>query len=236
MPNISFDEFKALATRDGLTWQQRVDDPTDVRAGKIGHIVADIYRTIPRLGSGPACVVDIGPGCGPMPLALIEAHRRHGHHMVMLDSAEMLAHLPDGPSMTKIAGRFPDIFGELKNLVANSDVVIAYGMLHYVFEHDNVWAFLDRALALLAPGGYLMIGDVPCWSRRKRKWAAEGKTLPALDIRDGEIWPGGLSDAVIFGLMSRATESGFDAFLLPQPAELPMSGWRVDLLFQRPTL
>jgi len=34
--------------------------------------------------------------------------------------------------------------------------------------------------------------------------------------------------------MGRAAESGFDPYLLPHPDDLPMAGWRVDLLFRRP--
>ena len=40
--------------------------------------------------------------------------------------------------------------------------------------------------------------------------------------------------AVIFGLLDRATEAGFDAYLLPQADSLPMARRRVDLLFRRP--
>jgi hypothetical protein len=234
MPNISFDDFRELATRPGLKTNQRVDDPTDIRVGKHDRIFADIVGKLPVLAGRDRVVVEIGPGCGPLAFALIDLSGDRGHRLWLVDSAEMLAHLPDPPFVTKAAGRFPGVFREISSLVGKADAVLAYGMLHYVFEHDNIWAFLDRGLALLAPGGCLLLGDVPNWSRRKRMLSAQGQAFPSFEPRAGEIWPGGLTDSVLFGLMGRAAESGFDPFLLPQPDDLPMAGWRVDLLFRRP--
>jgi hypothetical protein len=234
MPNISFEDFRTLASRDGLTANERIDDPFDVRAGSTDAILADIIQKLPKLTSRDGIVVDIGPGCGPLPHALIAHCGQQGHQLWLIDSAEMLAHLPNVPYVQKIAGKFPEGFGKLGSLIGKADLVLAYSMLHYVFEHDNVWAFLDRALALLAASGCLLLGDVPSWSKRKRMLAAEGQRFAPLEIRGDEVWPGGLTDAVIFGLLGRATEAGFDAYLLPQPDSLPMARRRVDLLFRRP--
>ncbi len=235
MPNLSFEQFRELTTRDGLEPNERIDDPFDTRTGKIDAIFADIQAKLPRLGDRARRVVDIGPGCGAMPAALAAHCERHGHRLWLVDSAEMLKYTPDAPHIIKVPGKFPDVFDLLRPLIGNADAVLAYSMLHYVFEHDNVWEFLDRALVLLAPGGRLLLGDVPSWSKRKRMVRARhGESSPALEVRDGEVWPGGLTDGVLFGLMARATESGFDAYLLPQPPDLPMAERRVDLLFERP--
>lgn len=234
MPNITFDDFRMLASRDGLTPNERIDDPLNERAGKSRAIFADILAKLPALGDRDRNIVDIGPGCGEMP-SLLAAHCcRQGHRLWLIDSPEMLAHTADSAGLTKIAGRFPDNFGDLGPLIGKADAVLAYSIIHYVFEHDNVWEFLDRALALLAPGGRLLLGDVPSWSKRKRMLTADGQTFPSLEVRSGEIWPGGLTDAVLFGLLGRACESGFDAYLVPQPPGLPWPERRVDLLFERP--
>jgi len=234
MPNITFDDFRKLATRPGLKSNERIDDPHGVRAGKEERITADIVSKLPALSRRNATVIDIGPGCTAVALSLMATYKEQGHRAWLIDSPEMLAHLPDQPQVTKLAGKFPDVFGALSALIGKADAIIAYSLLHYVFEHDNVWEFLDRALALLAPGGALLIDDVPNWSKRKRMLAAEGQSFPLFEPRADEVWPGGLSDAVLFGLMGRAGESGFDPYLLPQPNDLPMAGWRVDLLFRRP--
>jgi cyclopropane fatty-acyl-phospholipid synthase-like methyltransferase len=235
VPNITFEQFRELARRDGLDPNERIDDPLDTRAGKIDAITADIRAKLPRLDDRARLVVDIGPGCGAMPAALAAHCERHEHLLWLVDSPEMLAHTADMPHITKVPGKFPEVFDRLRPLVGGVDAVLAYSMLHYVFEHDNVWEFLDRALALLAPGGRLLLGDVPSRSKRKRMATARhGQSSPPLEARAGEVWPGGLTDGVLFGLMAFATESGFDAYLLPQPPELPMAERRIDLLFERP--
>jgi hypothetical protein len=235
MPNLSFEQFRELATRDGLQPHERIDDPHDIRTVKTGEMLADIILKLPQLGQRGRRIVDVGPGCGPIAVALSAHCERQGHQLWLVDSVEMLAHTRDAPHIVKVPGRFPGVFGPMHSLIAGADAVLAYSMLHYVFEDDNVWEFLDRALALLAPGGRLLLGDVPSWSKRKRiATARHGQTFPTLEVRDGEVWPGGLTDGVLFGLMARATESGFDAYLLPQPPDLPMAERRVDLLFERP--
>jgi cyclopropane fatty-acyl-phospholipid synthase-like methyltransferase len=231
MPNIRFDDFKDLANREGLSASERIDDPFDVRAGKGEDIFADIRRKLPHLNGKTVTVLDVGTGCGPIALLLIELCRQLHHRLWLIDSAEVLRHLPSRAEVTKVPGKFPEVFNDLAPIVGRTDVVLAYSVAHYVFEHDNIWAFLDRSLALLAPGGQLLLGDVPSWSKRKRM---EGHPVPPIEVRDGESWPGGLTDAVIFGLMGRATEAGFDAYLVPQPPELPMANRRVDMLFSRP--
>jgi SAM-dependent methyltransferase len=235
MPNITFEDFRALAKRDGLKQNERIDDPFDLRASKTEAIVADIFGKLPPLIERERIIVDIGPGCGPIAHALLAHCGRQAHRFWLIDSPEMLAQLPDAPETIKVAGKFPDIFDELGLLIGEANAVLAYSVLHYVFEHDNIWEFFDRALALLAPGGRLLLGDVPSWSKRKRKAATQGGSFPALERRIDPKWPGGLTDGVIFGLMARATESGFDAYLLPQPSDLPMAERRVDLLFERPS-
>ena len=54
------------------------------------------------------------------------------------------------------------------------------------------------------------------------RWMSRG-------IRRGEI-----DDTVICALLTRARASGFDAYVMPQAADLPMANRREDLLFSRP--
>src|SRR5687768_16804870 len=66
MPNIRFDDFRELATRPGLETHQRIDDPTDIRAGKHDRIFADIVGKLPVLAGRDRVIAEIGPGCGPL--------------------------------------------------------------------------------------------------------------------------------------------------------------------------
>ena len=45
---------------------------------------------------------------------------------------------------------------------------------------------------------------------------------------------GKIDDAVVFEILERARESGFDAYVAPQPDELPMANRREDILIVRP--
>jgi hypothetical protein len=45
--------------------------------------------------------------------------------------------------------------------------------------------------------------------------------------------PGQLDDGVILGLIARMRNAGFNAFVLPQRADLPMATRREDILIVR---
>ena len=98
---------------------------------------------------------------------LLELSARHGHEVAFVDSAEMLAQIPDHPHLTKLPGAFPHEVQLPDASEGTFDAILSYSVLHYVFAEGNVWAFLDRAIELLAHGGSLLIGDVPNASKRK---------------------------------------------------------------------
>ena len=50
-------------------------------------------------GVGAGLVLDVGPGCSDLPRLLIDLCRQQRHHLLLCDSAEMLAHLPDEPNL-----------------------------------------------------------------------------------------------------------------------------------------
>lgn len=227
----TFEEFRTLATTPGLALHERIDDTYATRAGKEPLILDDLRAKMPHLDTAGGTIIDIGPGCGPLPRLLIERAGVRDQTYVAIDSAEMLAHLPDAPSVEKRPGRFPDNVDGLGDLTGTASAVLVYSVLHYVFEHGNVFHFLDTALTLLMPGGELLIGDVPNRSQQERRRAASEERLP--DGRTAAA--GGLDDSAIAALLQRAHAQGIDAWLLPQRAPLPMADGRVDLLFRRPT-
>src|SRR5207244_11655956 len=104
-------------------------------------------------------VVDVGPGCSELPRLLIEHCRRQGHPLVLCDSAEMLAHLPNEPFLVKAPGRYPAeagrVFAEYGGRV---DVLLSYSVLPCIFVEQSVFEFLDRSLQLLAAGGQMLLG------------------------------------------------------------------------------
>lgn len=242
---LDYEGFRALARRADLSPNERIGFPDSVRAGRDAAILADIRAKLPALAEGapPALVVDIGPGAGPLGQAVVAACAARGDALWLLDSPEVLAALPDAPGVTKHAGRFPDGTGPLEGLAGRADAVLCYSVLHYVFAGQPLIPFLDAALALLKPGGTLLLGDLPNASMRRRFLAGaagrafhrayagrdEDPVLPTHPASEGEM-----DDSVLLSLVARARALGFDAWIMPQPPGLPMANRREDILVRRP--
>jgi len=241
---LDFEGFKALAADPRLSPHEKVGFPDSYRAGKTAVILRDVTAKLAPLRSRRKRVLDIGPGCGELAHELIAWCGAREHRLTLVDSAEMLAQLPDAAHVEKHSGRFPE---ECLELVAERragfDAVLVYSVLHYVFAERDVFTFLDRALELLAPGGQLLVGDIPNQSMRKRFFASEagvrfhrrftGSDEPPL-VEHQVLETGHLDDAVVLALVMRARAAGFDAFLVPQGKDLPMANRREDLLVRRP--
>jgi SAM-dependent methyltransferase len=234
LANLTFDGFRELATADGLSRYQRIGFPDAYRDGYEAAIYKDVLGKLSNLHGRGQTVFDIGCGCSDLPFLLTNTCGRHGHRLVLCDSPEMLAHLPDEPFVRKAPGCFPR---------DSADLVLVYSVLQYVFVDLPLFAFVDACLALLAPGGQLLIGDVPNVSKRKRFFASAAGVkchraftgtdeVPAVGFNVPE--PGKIDDAVVLSVLGRARAAGFDAYVVPQAAGLPMANRREDILITRP--
>jgi SAM-dependent methyltransferase len=240
--DLAYDDFRRLAQDESLSRHEKVGFPDSYREGKEAAIFSDITAKLPALRSPHRRVVDIGPGCSDLPRMLIDLCGQMESSLVLVDSPEMLAQLPDHENVTKKRGRFPsDISLEAHS--GSVDVVLVYSVFHYVFANEDVEAFLARALALLAPDGALLLGDIPNDSKRKRFFSSaagiafhrafsDDDSLPPAALT--EMRPGKIDDGVLLSLLARARGEGFDAYVLPQPDDLPMANRREDVLITRP--
>jgi hypothetical protein len=239
---LSYEDFRRLAVDESLSRHERVGFPNSYREGREAAIFADITAKLPALLTRQRVVVDIGPGCSDLPKMLIDLCGEMESTLVLVDSPEMLAQLPDASIVRKAAGRFPREV-PLEEYDARVDVVLVYSVLQYVFEHEDVTAFLDRALALLAPGGAMLLGDIPNASKRRRFFSsaagvaahrefAGDDSLPPASLT--EVEPGKIDDAVVLSLLAHARSNGFDAYVLPQRDDLPMANRREDVVITRP--
>ncbi|MGI8559976.1 MAG: methyltransferase [Luteimonas sp.] len=241
--NIGYEDFRRLAREPGLSPYEKIGFPDSYRAGKERLIFADILSKLPALDVRQAVVLDIGPGCSEVPRMLVAHCASRDQELHLVDSAEMLDQLDDSPNAIKTAARYPDCPELLDDLHGRTDAIIVYSVLHYIFAEANLWEFLDRTLELLAPGGGLLLGDVPNVSMRKRLFSsATGRAYHrAFSGRDEDpvvdhlqVEPGQIDDAVVFGLLQRARAAGFHAYVLPQPPCLPLANRREDILIVRP--
>lgn len=241
--DMGYEEFRRMAGDESLSLNQRIGFPDSYREGFDQTIFQDICGKLSGLQGTGKRVLDVGPGCAGLPRMLIDLCGRRGHSLVLLDSAEMLAQLPDQAWVSKLPGFYPDDSGGLDAWDGGFDAILCYSVFHYIFAEANPWRFVDRSIELLAPGGQMLVGDIPNISKRKRFFASPAgirfhqqftgtSDIPAVDFRAVET--GHIDDAVILGLVMRARAQGCDAYWLPQPAGLPMANRREDVLIIKP--
>jgi hypothetical protein len=241
---LSYATYRRLAQDDSLSEYEKIGFPDSYRKGYGDAIFADICAKLPNLAVPERTVVDIGPGCSEMPRLMIELCRRQNHRLILIDAPEMLDHLPDEPFITKVPGHYP---GECPQLIADYagkvDVVIAYSVLQIAFAEGILYPFIDQTLTLLADGAQWLIGDVPNVSMRKRFFSSANgvrfhqqfmQTSDPPEVKFNVPDVGHIDDAMMIGLLLRCRAAGFDSYLLPQPATLPMANRREDLLVLKP--
>jgi len=240
--DLSFDSFKQLALDDSLTKYEKIGFPNSYREGQEENIFIDISSKLTLLSSSHKNVIDIGPGCSDLPKFLINCCRKNNHQLTLIDSKEMLAHINDESFITKIPGSYPICAG-LIDLREKVDIIICYSVFHYIFFTTPCVEFIDRSLSLLAPGGQMLIGDIPNISMRKRFFSSSaGKDYHKKfmnvdddpDVIFNNIELNQIDDSVMFYIAQRARLQGFNAYIVPQDPKLPMANRREDILICRP--
>jgi 2-polyprenyl-3-methyl-5-hydroxy-6-metoxy-1,4-benzoquinol methylase len=241
---LTFAGFRELATAEGLSRHERIGFPDSYRDGYEAAIFRDVCGKLTNLARRGQTIFDIGCGCSDLPLLLADLCRKQSQKLVLCDSEEMLGHLPDEPFVRKAAGCFPRDSAELlRELAGQVDAILAYSVLQYVFVESSVFDFVDACLSLLAPGGQLLIGDIPNVSKRKRFFASAAGvrchqqfmgTDEVPTVAFNTLERSKIDDAVVLAILNRARAAGFDAYVLPQAPDLPMANRREDLLVTRP--
>jgi 2-polyprenyl-3-methyl-5-hydroxy-6-metoxy-1,4-benzoquinol methylase len=242
--DLTFDDFRRLAQDPALSRYEKIGFPDEYRMGCEEAIFEDICDKMAPLSGKAKRVVDIGPGCSELPLMLAKLCAQRAHHLTWVDSAEMLEHLPAAPFIRKVCAQFPQGCEALvKEYRETCDAVLTYSVLHYVLPGNDIFAFVDAAASLLAPGGVLLIGDIPNVSARKRFFASDrgrrhhqtftaSTEVPTVEFNVPE--PGRIDDSVILGLLMRLRAAGFQAYVVPQGEQLPMANRREDIIVIRP--
>lgn len=240
---IGFDDFRRMANDPGLSSYERIGFPDEYRKGKERLILADLQAKLPALSETGKCVLEIGPGGSPLASEIIRHCTTKHHELVLVDSQEVLDTITPAPGLKKFAGCFPDVPAVLDAYREKVDALLCYSVIHYVLAEGSLYRFLDAALCLLAPGGEMLVGDIPNRSLRNRFFASpEGVRCHREFTRDPNatapvewnrpLW-GEFTDGTIFGVLQRYREFGFETYLLPQGRDLPMSTRREDVLIRR---
>lgn len=241
--HLGYEDFRRMAADPTLSRYEKIGFPDSYREGREAQIFADIRRKLPILDDTGRVVLDVGPGCSDLPRLLIDLCRQQEHQLLLLDSEEMLGHLPDEAFIRKWAAYYPDCPELFTEFAGRVDVLLTYSVFHYIFTESNIWRFVDRSLELLTPGGQMLIGDIPNISKRKRFFAsAAGNRFHRAftgreedpDVHFNVPEPDQIDDAVVLALLQRVRTAGCDAYVLPQATDLPMANRREDILIIRP--
>ena len=238
---LTFEDLKKLAADNSLTTHEKIGFINEQREGYVDAIFNDITSKLPAINQHNKKIADIGCGCDELAQMTIKKAVDNENSLYLLDSTEMLSLLPDNKNVWKIAGKFPDEVEEFINKHRDTfDAILVYSVMHYVSVEDSVFNFVDRAVELLAPGGRLLLGDLPNRTKRKRffmspegikthrEYTGDPNAIPNVDLFELEY--GKLDDAIIFAIMQRYRNGGYETYLLPQADNLPLANRREDIL------
>jgi hypothetical protein len=241
--NINYEGFRALAKDDSLSKYEKIGFPDSYREGFEKAIFSDILNKLTNINSKKAIVADIGPGCSDLPKMMIDLCRNNRHFLILIDSNEMLSHIPDETFIKKVDALYPNCPELFENYAGKVSAILCYSVLQYILVDVAFFSFIDKSLSLLAPGGQMLIGDIPNISKRKRFFSSHAgivfhqsfmKTKKKPEVIFNEIAHDQIDDSVVISILQRARLAGFDAYVLPQHNSLPMSNRREDILITRP--
>lgn len=204
-------------------------------------IVADIVRKLEI--NSQSSVLEIGCGVGLLltPLSCQVARAVGVDHEQCIERYKEFG-VPNNVEL--IPGRWP-----LVELAETFDSVVVYSVLHYLKDPKDAFQFIDKALLSLKNNGKLLLADIPNGDMFKRfksseieeKMTQEYRALKVLLENDetqaqSSIFSSAmesasyLDDAFVLGLLKDLRARGYDAYILPQPKELPFSYSREDIL------
>ncbi len=235
----SFDDFKKMAKDKTLSSYEKVGFQDVHRKDTEANIFPDILSKLSIEKSHELTILDIGCGCSLPAKELIRYSEQQQHKLVLLDSSEMLEHLPESVSIIeKATHEFPKDDKFLEHWHEKFDVIICYSLLQILFPYQNIFTFVDKAVSLLKDGGKMLVGDIANVTKKKRflssksgiefhkKWSGDD-TIPQVDWNDSYL---DIDDSVVIQLLQRYRSMGMETYLLPQPDGLPMNQTREDIL------
>lgn len=237
--NLTFEDFKKLALDKKLSPAEKIGFPEEYREGYETKILKSIVSAIPELEEGNKTVLDLGCGCGRLAFKIIRLAKKRKHRLLLVGSEEVLSQLPNKSYLKKFPGKFPHCPELVKRYTSKIDIIIVYSVLHHVFLDSNIFDFLDKAVELLSDGGKLFLGDIPNISKRKRFFSSPPgikfhqnfvgkKEIPKVEFL--KLEPNFIDDSVVFSILQRDRNFGYETYLLPQPKNLYFSGRREDIL------
>jgi len=189
-------------------------------------------------------LLDIGCGTGLLllPLSFIVDRAVGVDHP---DVVEVVRTRAQGDAVELVGGNFLDVELEEQGFTK----IIVYGVVQYLESEAELHAFVAKAVRLLGAGGRMLVGDIPNVEKKNRflasesgaafheEWSRNGKATSNVD--DSAMLPPDsiveFTDEVVCRLLLHARRAGLDAYLVPQPPDLPFGRTREDILLVAPS-
>jgi SAM-dependent methyltransferase len=237
---ISFDNFGRLAA--GSTDPAAVTMRYAMQLREERLILRDV---LDKLEIGPdddLLEIGCGPGTTLVPLAFLCASATGVDHEEVL--RVLAGRFAGPPTITLLPGNFLDLA-----LDRTYSRILVYSVVQYLDGVDEAIAFSLKAAELLAPGGRLLLGDLPNADRKRRfhasdagkrfqeEWALRAggdETEEAVGLLDDDQMIGSFDDASLVRLVLALRSAGFESQLLQQPPDLPFGFTREDVLITAP--
>ena len=193
-------------------------------------------------------LLEIGCGAGGL-LIPLSAHVSDGTGVDHPNLLDLMSQRAGYSNIHAVPGNFLDV-----ELDGPFDKILIYSVLHCLEDLDQLHRFMDKALALLKPGGRMLLGDIPNRDLKKRFLASEsGKQFEAAWRQametSGEISSDAhqflaenaatlrtlsFDDNSIAHLVSWLRGRGTNAYWVRQPVDLPFGHTREDVVVLKP--
>lgn len=239
--NLSYSTFKMMAKDHNLTKNEKIGFPKIYRDNLDEVIFNDMLKKIPNLNKANQTILDIGCGCGTLIDLLLKHCNKMQSTIHLNDSKEMLSLLPDGSDIIKWNGKFQDNSLMHNTLHHKLDVIICYSVFQYIINDISTKKFINLLKPLLKPGGQVIIGDIPNFSSKLRFLnTKEGKEYyknvnPSILKNNYKFSKNEkkIDDRLIIKFLSLSKDISFNAWLMPQVPQLPLSNRRDDIIIEK---
>ena len=239
MSDISFENYGVLA--------ERMADYTQV-AGRYlcqrddeKNILQDIIQKLELTPSDSLLEIGCGTGNLLIPLSFFV------NSVTGIDHPSCVAALKERYQTDNLSLIGNNFFECLDDDLGSYSRILVYSVLHYLGE-DEVKLFIDKAISLLHPGGKMLLGDIPNISKKQRflsskqgelffeEWnnkmmaIGDKDTLNVFLPKDANVAE--FDDSKLLLILKEIRNAGYNAYILPQPVDLPFGHTREDILIE----
>ena len=238
MSRSTFKNYAALARSEVSSTE--AGGRYNVQADAERLVIHDVVQKLRLEPANRLLEIGCGPGLLLIPLTLMCQESTGIDHPEVI---EKLHSRFSDPKLSTLSGNFLDI-----DIEGEFDRILIYSVVNCLGSREEVAEFIGKAVGLLAPGGRLLIGDVPNKDVKDRflrspagqSFQAEWEQISAEDMRryadtivpllepDSEFVI--FTDSFVLELLQSYRSAGIHSYVLPQPSVLPFGNTREDIL------